>query len=176
MHKTSELHRGSCRTSTKCRGQRPLGWRGILRRGWAGAALHTFCRKSRLLHLAAERPACLSVPLSPWPPPHQQVHKINVVATAFRKYLRQSFHWSWIVSTVLALLWCPLLEHTEEGKKSWLEVKHPLSSFSEHPLKIAAPTCASLLISSTKRRSSAPTALCSSQSKVSLSQMLSVPF
>lgn len=74
--------------------------------------------------------------------------------------------------SVWAVLWRPLLEQTEGKKKSWLEVKHPLSSFSEHPLRIAAPTCASLPTSSTKPRSSPQTALCSSQSKVSLSQML----
>lgn len=50
-----------------------------------------------------------------------------------------------------------------------LEVKHRLLLSSEHLLKTAAPTRASLPTSSTKRRSSAPTAPPLSQSKVSRS-------
>ena len=82
VHETRELHRGFCRAGPGRRGQRCLGCSGILRRGQAGAALQTFCRKPRpVLQLAAERSACLSFPLPPWPPPHQQVNKIRSVIT-----------------------------------------------------------------------------------------------
>lgn len=169
---TLAAHKTSCRTSPSCKGQCCLGCNGILRRSRAGAALQTFCWKSCLLHLAAECSACPSLPLSPWPPPHWQVNKINSVATAFGKYVSWSFH----SECVLLRLWHPARTDRRGEEKSWLDVKRPLSSFLEHPLKIAAPMCVSLPTSSTTLRSSAQTSLSSSQSKVSLPQTFSVTF